>query len=338
MQAMSQLTRVDVIDATDGSPEDLFLVASSFEPRSVRASSLWTAGSLTRAVVFNYEDTLDTVIGRHHARQIRRHLADGCNVRVHTLPCYFMDPYSVVRVFGAFLSRESWARSVHAVTVDATCFTKVHLLLLLQYLHMHMRAKRVRVCYTEPLSYATAFGKALSYGIESTVYLPYQPARHSSAGVGLVAFLGHERLRLERIVQELEPDISAVVFGEPAFDRNMQDYSRRVNESLIHRSMYDGQYRLVTASTKDPSSVASMLRDEVEKMTREGYDTVYIAPLGTKLQALGIELLRRFEVPARLLLAYSIPKRYEKSVYSQGSGPTHIVNLVDEVGRKEDLS
>ena len=176
-----------------------------------------------------------------------------------------------------------------AVTIDATCFTKIHLLLLLQYLHMELGTRRVRVCYTEPLSYATAFGRALSYGIERTVYLPYQPARHESTGVGLVAFLGHERLRLERIVQELEPDVSVIVFGEPGFARNMQDYSRRVNGSLIQRSRYDGQYRLVTASTKDPFAVARMLRDEVEKIRASGYDTVYIAALGTKLQALGID-------------------------------------------------
>lgn len=328
---MSKLTRVEAIDTVDGSLDDLFLVASSFEPRSVRASTLWSEGALARAVVFNYEDTLDTVIGRHHARQIRRHLSKKHNARVHTLPCHFMDPYSVVRVFGAFLGRESWPNSVPAVTIDATCFTKIHLLLLLQYLHMELGTRRVRVCYTEPLSYATAFGRALSYGIERTVYLPYQPARHESTGVGLVAFLGHERLRLERIVQELEPDVSVIVFGEPGFARNMQDYSRRVNGSLIQRSRYDGQYRLVTASTKDPFAVARMLRDEVEKIRASGYDTVYIAALGTKLQALGIDLLRRLGLPVRLLLAYSIPKRYERSMYSQGSGPTYIMDLGEEI-------
>ena len=232
---MSKLTRVEAISAADGSLDDLFLVASSFEPRSVRASTLWTERALAHAVVFNYEDTLDTVSGRHHARQIRRHLRERHNAQVHTLPCHFMDPYSVVRVFDAFFRRESWTHSVRSVTIDATCFTKIHLLLLLQYLHMKLGTRRVRVCYTEPLSYATSFGKALSYGIHRTVYLPYQPVRHQSTRVGLLAFLGHERLRLERIVQELEPDVTVIVFGEPGFERNMQDYSRRVNGSLIQR-------------------------------------------------------------------------------------------------------
>ena len=80
--------------------------------------------------------------------------------------------------------------------------------------------------------------------------------------------------------------------------------------------------------------MARMLRVEVEKMQAGGYDTVYIAALGTKLQALGIDLLRRLELPVRLLLAYSIPRRYERGVYSQGSGPTYLMDLGDEVGRE----
>ena len=67
-------------------------------------------------------------------------------------------------------------------------------------------------------------------------------------------------------------------------------------------------------------------------MKQEGCESVYLAPLGTKLQALAIDMLRRSGVSLRMLLAYSIPKRYERKLYSQGSGPTYLGVLFDKMG------
>ena len=308
---------------------DLYLVASSFEPRSVRATEMIEAGTFRRAVVFNYKDTLDSVLGQENARRIRVELNRAGVSTVDVLPCRFSDPYGAVKIFNVFLAEAELAGKVLSVCVDVTCFTKLHLLTLLRYLDVEMGADTVRVCYTEPLSYATAFGKALSYGIERTVYLPYHPKPHRSQRIGLVAFLGHERIRVECIIQELEPDVAVIMLGEPGFTRDMQDDSRRINESLIHRSTYDRQYRLVTMPANDLPRAWRCLKAEVEKVRGEGCDSVYFAPLGTKLQALGIDMLRRSGEPPRMVLAYAIPKRYERRMYSLGSGPTYMGVLYD---------
>ena len=308
---------------------DLYLVASSFEPRSVRATEMIEAGTFRRAVVFNYQDTLDSVLGQENARRIRVELNRAGVSTVDVLPCRFSDPYGAVKIFNVFLAEAELAGKVRSVCVDVTCFTKLHLLTLLRYLDVEMGADTVRVCYTEPLSYATAFGKALSYGIERTVYLPYHPKPHRSQRIGLVAFLGHERIRVECIIQELEPDVAVIMLGEPGFTRDMQDDSRRINESLIHRSTYDRQYRLVTMPANDLPRAWRCLKAEVEKVRGEGCDSVYFAPLGTKLQALGIDMLRRSGEPPRMVLAYAIPRRYERRMYSLGSGPTYMGVLYD---------
>ena len=316
--------RTDTV-GTFGDPQNgVYLVAGSFEPRSVRATRLVSAGVFARSVIFNYEDTLDNALGRHHVEQLKVVLEEKTGYPPFVLRCNFKDPYSVVRSFGTLLSQEDRFDRNPAFTIDATCFTKVHLLLLLKYIADRYGTNAVRVCYTEPLTYATAFNRQLSYGIDRTVYLPYQVAKHSSRGVGLVAFLGHERLRLERIVQELEPDITVVILGEPGFTQPMLDYSRRVNATLIHRADYDGHYRIDSAPANDVIATANRLRDSVADIHEIGCDTVYLVALGTKLQALSIEVLRRKGVKGRLLLGYSIPKSYERNMYSQGSGPTYI--------------
>ena len=321
--------RTDTIGPFGDPARGIYLVAGSFEPRSVRATRLLTAGAFADSVIFNYEDTLDSAMGRHHVEQLKAVLQDKTARPPFVLRCSFADPYSVVRSFATLLSTEHSLDQKPTFTLDATCFTKLHLLLLLKYIADHYDSDAVRVCYTEPLNYATAFNRQLSYGIDRTVYLPYQVAKHSSKGVGLVAFLGHERLRLERIVQELEPDIAVVVLGEPGFTPSMLNYSRRVNATLIHRAEYDGHYRIVSAPANDVMATTNLLQDSVEAVREIGCDSVYLVALGTKLQAVSIELLRRRATDGRLLLGYSIPKSYERNMYSQGSGPTYVGVLRD---------
>lgn len=328
MATTTELERIQRV-GDEHDPIDLYMVASSFEPRSVRATSLVRRRALSRAVIFSYEDTLDTVLGQDHARQIRDGLRTAAVPSIDVLPCRFSEPYGAMRVLHAFLLERELMGTIRSVLVDITCFTKLHLLTLLRYIERELKAEAVTVCYTEPLAYASAFGKSLSYGIQRSVYLPYESAVRRSGGIGLLAFLGHERVRLEYILQELEPDIAVIMLGEPGFTLDMAEYSKRTNESLIHRSTYDRQYRLVTVPTKDVTVVRETLEAEVGKMSEAGCDSVYLAPLGTKLQALAIDALRRTKIQIRMLLAYTIPRRYERRLYSQGSGPTYRCVLYD---------
>jgi len=330
MKNRGVLERVD--HRLNSGPNDTYIVASSFEPRSVHATSLIEPNGFGRAIVFSYHDTLDSVLGRANMREIRKLLV-AANIPCEVLPCLFSDPYSAVRVFDRFL-RDRRVTNLGTISLDITCFTKLHLLTLLQYLESRNIASSLNVIYTEPLSYGTAHGRPLSYGIEKAVYLPYRPVpQRASSRVGLVAFLGHERMRVERIVQELEPDVAVIVFGEPGFTRDIEDHSLRVNESLISRAEYDQHYRLVQMPVKDILQAALRLQTEVKRMVEDGCGSIYFAPLGTKIQALAIDLLRRSNIDARMVLAYSIPRRYERTLYSQGNGPTYRAWLYTE----EDL-
>lgn len=323
-------TRVTQVEASASALQGgLYIVAGSFESRSVRATELLPAGGLRDAVVFSYEDTLDSVMGRYHSMRIRQELHAKGMESINVLGCHFSDPFSVVRNFHTFVCTGRLRPDIETVTIDTTCLTKIHLLLLLQYLEERMRIITINILYTEPLSYATAFGKQLSYGIERTVYLPYQSKTHRSRGVGLIAFLGHERLRVERIIQELEPDVSVIILGQPGFSKEMYDDSRRINDTLLQRSLYDKQYQLAHVPANDIVASQDTLIQQIEQIQERGCDTIYFAPLGTKIQAMSIEMIRRLELPVRMLLAYSIPRKYEKSMYSQGIGPTYSFQLID---------
>lgn len=316
------LSVVESIGATDA--EDVFFVASSFEPRSTKCVSLVEDRSFGHAIVFNYQDTLDVAAGRFHAEVIRDTLAVSVRRGSHVLPCSFSKPYSVIHALAAFLRTSPM--SIERATIDISCFTKLHLLLLLRYLEDDVGVATIRICYTEPLTYATAYGKRLSYGTKETLSLPYRAGARTSNRVALLAFMGHERARLERILQELEPDMSVVILGTPGFSSSMREYSLKVNEGLIVRASFDRQYRFVEMPAVQPYDVYLKLLEEVRRVVYEDKcQTVYFATMGTKLQALAVDMVRRSdEIDVRLLLAYSMPKRYERGLYSQGSGKTYL--------------
>ena len=327
---MAALDPVDRIEVS-GDDAGLFLVAGSFEPRSVRATELLD-GKVDRAVVFTYDDTLDTETGRRNTRQIEARLQRKSQ-SVDVLHCQVADPFSVVGAFHTYVTRERLVGAVRSVVLDATCFTKLHLLLLLRFLRDWVGVETTRVCYTKPLVYATAFGKELSYGIRKTVYLPYRGTERAGAGTGLIALLGHEPRRLERLVQEIEPDLCVVLMGEPGFTTDMVAYSKQANASLIRRAEYDRHYRLAVAPVDDIERCVDVLAEQLHALHEDGCWNVYIAPLGTKLQALGVDLLSQRTDAGRLSLAYAVPDRYERRNYSQGFGETVVTTFATHAER-----
>ena len=114
MAALDPVDRIEV----GGDDAALFLVAGSFEPRSVRAAKLLD-GNVDRAVVFTYDDTLDTESGRRNTREIETSLREKSRA-VDVLHCKVGDPFSVVGAFHTYVTRERLVGAVRTVVLDAT--------------------------------------------------------------------------------------------------------------------------------------------------------------------------------------------------------------------------
>ena len=107
MAALEPVDRIEV-----GDDAGLFLVAGSFEPRSVRATRLLD-GNVDRAVVFTYDDTLDTESGRRNTREIEACLREKYRA-VDVLHCRVGDPFSVVRAFHTYVTQERLVGAIQA--------------------------------------------------------------------------------------------------------------------------------------------------------------------------------------------------------------------------------
>lgn len=305
--------------------DDIYLVAASFEPRSIKASSLYEKNSVNKAVIFQYEDTLDSTLGIINTRKLKDTLKSVSVQKYDVLSCNFKDIYSVNKQFRLWLENNPINSNPPNISIDISCFTKLHLLLLFRFLKDSIPNARLRIIYTEPLSYATAFGKALSHGILDTVYLPFQSGRSTNDLSALIMFLGHEHIRAEKIVEETEPDDTILVIGRPGFSPEMCRMSEKLNRCLLTRIKYDHQFHIAYTSTRDFWEVATFLFNLISYLHKnKKISTFYIAPLGTKLQAVGLYFaLQNLDPNIRIVITYSIPKRYEKSSYSQGIGPSY---------------
>ena len=65
-------------------------------------------------------------------------------------------------------------------------------------------------------------------------------------------------------------------------------------------------------------------------MHEDGCVNVYVAPLGTNLQALALAVLRRRNDMGWISLAYAVPGRYERRSYSQGFGTTGVTTFLNQ--------
>jgi len=319
----------DVVEPQNGErPDVLFLVASSFEPRSVRAANLLKEGSSRYSVIFQYEDTLDSTVGIFNYNGLKKQLQKSGIEPPDNLLCKFSEPYSALQQLDLWFENHPAIPEKLVVTIDITCFTKLHLLLLLEYIESRFPQCRIRILYTEPLSYATAFGRSLSYGIRDVIYLPLNSGNSVGERSALIIFLGHEEVRVERIIEEIEPDETILILGQPGFSPEMSWMSEKKNRYLINRAKYNPQFRLAYCSTRNFREVAGLVHSLILNLRdKRDFGTFYVAPLGTKLQALSLHYVRHLLPHTRMILGYSIPKRYEKSLYSQGFGPTYSAHL-----------
>ncbi|MEW6104114.1 MAG: hypothetical protein AB1630_09960 [bacterium] len=326
---MEDIVRVEPIRKTE--PDDLFLTASSFEMRSRRAPELTDTITFKNSVIFQYKDTLESFKGMANTNFIYSRLKKVSCEKPSILECELKDAYGLLEVFHLWIKDKGFELNRKYITIDITCFTKIHLLLLLKYLREKGKDNKIRILYTEPLVYASMMGKNLSYGISDTFYIPLLSNQNGNNKEALLLFLGHEPLRSYHILQETEPERTFLLTGEPGFTFEMAEKSRRMNKELIDRANYDNSFSKKNCSTTNFLDVKNVLKDIIDELFKEKFGVFYIAPLGTKLQALGIDLLTQELKEGKVIVAYPAPKGYNKECFSDGVGKTFSANLTQKI-------
>ncbi|HAV43506.1 TPA: hypothetical protein DCX15_05770 [bacterium] len=325
--------------------DSLFITASSYEERCLKVPELIDGTLSEDSIIFLYNDVADDPIGNANHNYIYKILKKRSINEPNVLSCDFTDPYSLVVEFCKWAEGrrlEEWD-----ISIDISCFTKLHLLLLLKHIGSEDKRGVIRVFYTQPMVYLPMIpGKRrLSYDIGERCFIPYLSSSVRDGREALIIFLGMEGLRANRVWEETDPEKTILIMGRPGFTEEMEKISERENKFLLSRVLYDPSFSQRDCSTLNPWEVVYALKEAAE-----GVDTLYIAPCGTQLQTLGIYFFSQIVKGKRIIIAYFPPKKYARpysegirntfSIYWQGSSssfkwPSFNLGVKEEIKRDE---
>jgi hypothetical protein len=299
--------------------DDIFLVAASFEPRSVALTNgLASDYRAVRSLVYFNRDFLVTPGGdamKSAITVLQANLepkSDHFGVIDGNWENISVQVEAIQKAFAEIIPDETPV----TVTIDCTTFNREALIVCLAMLLSHWPAAQVRVAYVSP----KAHGEWLSRGyrkVRSIVgFSGVQQAARPSVLIVLSGFEGDRTLKL---IEEYEPSLVHLGFGDPP-----------TIPSFLERNLSEHKLVLGRADVKEFRFPANCISDctvaleELIGPLLESFNVV-IAPMSTKLSTLAA-----FNVAERhreIQLAYCLPGEYNYSDYSTGTSHIFIEDL-----------
>ena len=277
-----KLGRSPFLRTVSDAPDDLFIMANSFENRCLYAVSTAEAAGYRcrRALVVNYESNNAT---NHKTKELnlqkaQRYLAPVLTdnaVVVNTLKYDGIAFYCDVR---DCLDFEDYRN----ITVDVSTFTKCTLAVLLSLLHYQFPDANIRCVWT-PNAYGGALD--LTKGVKQTFAVP------GFGGIGwqrcrvLVLFMGQEHDRTYSIWRAVDPDFVYLIASESEYSTVRKG---RVFESAkdITPFVDSKEFNVSAVDPRDSYYVLQRIKADLDARHYDG--EVALACLGTKVQLIGI--------------------------------------------------
>jgi hypothetical protein len=299
--------------------DDVFLVAASFEPRSVAlTTALAPDYRATQSLVYINEDFLATpgggaMEGASTALQANLepksdqfHLIRGSWEKVDV---------QVEAIRSAFAGIDPGKEPVR-VTVDCTTFNREALIVCLAMLYSQFPKAQVRAAYVSP----AAHGEWLSRGYRRVrSIVGFSGLQQGSRPTVLIVLSGFEGDRTVKIIEEYEPSQVLLGFGDPPTTPSF--LTRNLSEHKLVLSRTDVKdFRFPADSISDCTTALEQL---IQPLLRSA--NVVIAPMCTKLSTLAV-----FNVAERhreIQLAYCLPGEYNYFDYSAGTSRIFLEDL-----------
>ena len=144
------------------------------------------------------------------------------------------------------------------ISLDISCYTRKHLLQLMQGLDFYGLLNKVNFFYTEPEDYYTVDNEPYAKGISSIrVLKTFAGYNFSSKDRILIIFLGYEGTRALALWEHLTHNITLAIIPDPPY-----------KSSWIGRTEGQNRYLLSTLSKNQIYKSHSLQPDSTEKLMR----------------------------------------------------------------------
>lgn len=309
------------LNPIEGAMDSLFVTCANFEERCTHAprmmfSEYWTQSS----VICSTAEYARKGHSFEYSKEIRGHLKIHSKSEPQDVTLDLDHPIRFIRDFESKLIAMARDHSQN-VTVDITAFPHEELLMLLNYLDHYPKRRNIRLLYSEPMSYATEEDDEescwLTRGVRSVRPIPgFCGIQYPQLSKLLVVILGHEGERTQITLRRHQPDkVFLIGQGTKQFHSGLDKIANRENEKMIAQLGREAWKAELPAHgvVETMQTIAQIFYEN-----RYSYN-IFIAPNGTKLQAVGTYLAARKLL--ELQVTYAIPALYNWEKFSTGTGP-----------------
>jgi hypothetical protein len=327
---MSKLKEVkDQIDTIKRTAESLFITCASYEPRT-SAVALRLSGDyrVKNAVVCRAVEYLDQGRSQELFDEVFSSLGKRALNPIYELRFPLSQPVDFIRKLGQHLRRIDIDDG--GITVDISTFPRRELLILLHLLQSRYPDVGLRLLYSEPSQYATENSDTnkrwLTQGVRAVEPIPgFCGIQYPRRGSLLVMILGHEGERTHITLRRHQPD--KVIFlgqGAEQFHQGLREIAEDQNRQMIEQ--YGESCFWSTRLSAHGVQQTAIELNRIFQQHRYSYN-MFVAPNGTKLQALGAYLAAKQN--PEIQITYAEPVLYNWEVFSEGSGKIWDIALND---------
>lgn len=297
--------------------DDLFVTCSSYEQRTLAVVNALSGDYRARqAAIFVAREYANKGHAPAHLKLIRQRLRQATPTEPTLVEFDIDRPIPSMRQFEAIYGEQATKHPPLSATLDITTFPRQEMLVLLRVLDKMMGLDRVRLLYTEPLKYGSEeAGGWLTRGVKAVRAVPgfggIQPPGKRKL---LVILLGHEEERAAITWKRHQPRKCVAVLPLPGYRPELGEAVKRKHYLL---------FSMVAKSTVQmevPAHGIEETRDLILRLWEAHKNTHYlvVAPLGTKLQTIG--LFEAVRIQPAIQITYAVPALYNYQGFSQKSG------------------
>ena len=304
----------DIEQIEKNKPDDLFICCVSFEERCVNAVQRLNEDYKARRslIVRFFDENEDGLRKKHHdiiCYNLYPHIENKKNIATEFFDKY--NPYS------SWHSLEDYFKDfipAERITIDITTFTKSYLLNLLMFLRERYPEAILRILYTKGIY---PENEALTWGCKDITFLPHFgricPDKKNSI---LVLLLGYEDDRAYGIWEFIDPLKTVAIIADPPTYAGADKPSNTFNAAILdHPDIIKDK-----VSAMDPLETKNKLSELYKNRAYED-SSFFIAPLGTKMQVVGVYLFFEKEMKLdigspRAQIVYAQPAKYNEKRYT----------------------
>ncbi len=298
--------------------KEIFIGCASYEERCQGALlSVAPNYSLSAAILLYNKDYIKLGSGEKSLNEMREKVARLSYKEPAQLDFISDKPDLLVLKFEESLREALENSEKYVVTIDITTFPRHELFLILKAARKLIPASRLRILYSEPEGYSTERkGGWLTRGVQSVEPMfGFGGIQDPILRKLLVILPGHEGERTYITWRCHQPDKTLVISqGEP-YHEGLNDIAEREN-SLLQTMLGDICLYGYRAPAREVDGVYLEL-ERIYSRYAHKYNIV-IAPMGTKMQTLGIYLFA--ESRPDVQITYAVPIEYNWRDYSWGVG------------------